>query len=236
MAAKLEAQKKKEGQDSSEMIGDFLQRYRIVFFIGLISVLVILAGFITFSIVRGKLLSSALSEVDGFNNRYEALKSYIDSSDADALLKQVDLLLLLEEISNFTFKKSGFPAARAWNIAAEIYFAQKNWNKAEEAWVKAANAAPKTYLAPVSLFNAGTAAEEQENMELAIDYYKKSLENEAIFPSAARSQFSIGRLEESRGDIPAALEAYRNILSKWPGDLIWSNLAQSRILVLTEYQ
>jgi tetratricopeptide (TPR) repeat protein len=86
----------------------------------------------------------------------------------------------------------------------------------------------------VSFFNAAVAAEEQDNAEAAIGYYTKVLEYKDVFPEAARAQFTVGRLEESRNNREAALSAYRNVLSIWPGDPVWPNLAQSRVLALSD--
>ena len=218
----------------TERLNNFLQKHRSKLFIGLISVIVILAGFIVFSTVRDKLLSEALVKVDGFNRRYETLKIFIGGDDEEALSKQGEITALLDDISAFTGKNSGFPAAKAYAISAEINWDKKNWEEAEKAWTASAEAAAKTYLAPVSMYNAAAAAEEQGNVQTAVDLYTKAINYEGDFPAAARAQFSIGRLEESRNNKTAALEAYRNLVSKWPSDPVWASLAQSRIVVLSD--
>jgi tetratricopeptide (TPR) repeat protein len=78
------------------------------------------------------------------------------------------------------------------------------------------------------------AAEEQGDIETAIAHYKNALEHSKVFPSAVRAQFSIGRLEESMNRKDAALEAYRSVVNNWPNDPLWPNLAQSRILALSD--
>jgi len=233
MASKAEKTKNDE-LDIGEKIGEFIQKNRRAFLIGLVAVIVILAGFITINTVRGKILSNAMGKVYDFSVRYDELKSYIGNDAPDALLKQTEIFFLLEELSAFEERNSGFAAARAYDLSASIYADQKNWAQAEEAWSLAAKAAAKSYLAPVSLFNAAVAAEEQGNAETAIALYNRALDYGDLFPSAARAQFSVGRLEEARNNIDAALVAYRNLLSKWPEDPVWINLAQSRILVISE--
>jgi tetratricopeptide (TPR) repeat protein len=140
----------------------------------------------------------------------------------------------LEELGGFAKKNSGLAAAKAYSLSATIYDSQKKWELAEKAWAGAAAAAKKSYLAPAALYNAAVAAEEQGNDESAIGYYKKALEFGNSFIGAARAQFSVGRLEESKNNRDAALEAYRNLVSKWPSDPIWANLAHSRIIKLSE--
>jgi tetratricopeptide (TPR) repeat protein len=111
---------------------------------------------------------------------------------------------------------------------------QKNWPEAETAWAASANAAPKIYLAPLAWFNAGAAAEEQGKTVEAIDYYTKSIAAPSGFSAAPRAQFSVGRLRESLGETAAAIEAYRAVISGWPYDQVWVNLAYSRIIMLEE--
>ena len=223
-----------EEKTITQGLNDFLQKHRNKLFFGLIGIIVILAGIIIFSMVRDKLLSDALVKVDGFNRKYEALKIFIGGDDEEALAKQGEVTALLDDISSFTDKNRGFPAAKAYAISAEINWERKNWAEAEKAWTASAEAAAKTYLAPASMFNAAAAAEEQGNVQAAVDLYTKVIDYEGDFPVTARAQFSIGRLEESRNNRVAALEAYRNLVSKWPSDPVWANLAQSRIVVLSD--
>ena len=218
----------------NEKINDFVQKNRKRLLIGLIAVVVILAGFIIALSVREKVQANAFSKADELDRRYAALRVYIGSDDPDAVSKQTEISALLDDLAAFEGKNSGFAAAKVYCISAEIYEAQKNWADAGQAWSASAKAAPKSYLAPVSVFNAAVAAEERDDIESAIDLYTQALDYGDAFPSAARAQFAIGRLQESRNNKDAALEAYRNLVSKWPYDPLWANLAQSRIIVLTE--
>ena len=234
MAAAQEKNGKTEELTLPEKLNEFIQKNRRLLLICLIAILVILAGLITGITIREKIQSKAFSQVEGFNIRYEALRIFIDKDDEEGLAKQADIDALLDELRVFEGKKSGFAAARAYCISASIYADQKKWAESERAWFMASKEAGKSYLAPVSLYNAAVAAEEQGNIDVAIGLYNQALAFGNVFPSAARAQFSIGRLEESRNNREAALEAYRNLVSKWPGDQVWGNLAQSRIVVLSE--
>ena len=152
----------------------------------------------------------------------------------DSLGRQIELIVLLEELADFGSRNSGFAAARAHTIRADIFWDQENWSEAEQAWLDAARSSPKSYLAPISFYNAAVAAEEQGNTDSAISHYRSALTFGELFPAAARAQFSIGRLEESRNNREAAISAYRNLLNTWPDDPVWPNLAQSRLIILSE--
>jgi len=235
--AAADAQKKEEAVTIGEQVADFIQKNRKILFIGLIAIVVVLAGFITVVTVREKLQERALSQVEEYGRYYEAIRMDPDgdySDDPYIVSRMGEIAVLLVNIEGFAATNSGFAAARAYNLAANIHWDQGNRDEAERAWLDAAKAAGKTYLAPVSYYNAAVVAEERGDIETAIAHYQRALEHGKVFPSAVRAQFSIGRLEESRNRKDAALEAYRNVLNNWPNDPLWPNLAQSRILALSE--
>jgi len=225
----------------NEKVNDFVQKNRRALLIVVLAIIVILIGFITALSVNSKIQEKAFSKIDDFNTRYEALQSYIGGDAAaqdaataqDTAAKQADISALQNELAAFAKKNTGFAAARAYSLSANIFEAQQNWAEAEKAWSACAKAAPKSYLAPVAVFNAAVAAEEQGNTDSAIGLYTQAMGYGDSFPAAARAQFSVARLEESRSNKDAALTAYRNLVSKWPNDPVWTNLAQSRIMVLS---
>jgi tetratricopeptide (TPR) repeat protein len=234
MAAQADSKNKNEGLSFNEKLDGFLQKNRKLLLGGMIAVIVFIAAMIAFTTVRDSIREKALSKVDSFSRLYDKLKIE-DGSDASNIIWNLNEIAgLMEDISTFARKNSGFAAARSYSLLADIYWDQKNWAEAERAWLEAAKAASKSYLAPVSFYNAAAAAEEQENTQAAIAHYIKALDYGSSFPSAARAQFSIGRLEEIRDRKEAALAAYMSLINNWPNDPIWSNLAQSRILLLSE--
>ena len=91
---------------------------------------------------------------------------------------------------------------------------------------------PKSYLAPVSLFNAGSALEEAGDVEAAKAAWTRLVDQYAeISPDAPEALFNLGRLAESEGDMEAAFKRYREIGSRFPRSR-WKDLAKSRILKL----
>jgi tetratricopeptide (TPR) repeat protein len=237
MAAKPDSQNKDEltlSDKINERIGDLIQKNRMQLLAALAAIVLVIVAFVVISVVREKTQSNALSKVDALNRRYEAIKeSSYGEEDLDGS-RQIELGIISSELTEFENKNSGFAAARAYSINANISMDQKNWETAEEKWLKAAEAAPKSYLAPIAVYNAAVAAEEQGRIEQAIAYYSRAADYGDSFPAAARAQFSVGRLEESRNNRVSAIEAYRNLLAKWPNEPVWPNLAQNRLLVLSD--
>jgi predicted negative regulator of RcsB-dependent stress response len=221
-------EEKKEKPGVSDLLADFIRNRRRELLITTVAILLIVAGFITGYAVRSSLREKANNAVEDFARRYEVLVIDINESE-----KAEETQTLLEELNAFAEKHSGHAGARAYSLAASMHAEQKNWALAESAWRSSAKKAGKSYLAPVSLFNAAVAAEEQGNLDQAIALYAESAAHVSDFPAAARAQFAIGRLREAQGDTQAALEAYKLIPEKWANESSWSNLAQSRIILLS---
>jgi tetratricopeptide (TPR) repeat protein len=227
MAATFEKVEKSENSGINEKINGFLQKNRKPLVIGMGGLLLLLILFIVVLTTRDTLQAKAISAVEDFTQRYEVL--LIDLNEP---AKAEEVQTLLDELTVFAGKNRGYAGARSYSLIAGIYTEKKDWLEAEKAWINAARAAPKIYLAPVSLFNAAVAAEEQGNISGAIDLYTEVLSLADIFPAAPRAQFSIGRLQEAQKNNEGALEAYRAVINKWPSESVWANLAQSRILVI----
>jgi tetratricopeptide (TPR) repeat protein len=217
-----------EEYNAGERIVLFIQNNRRKLFILLGCAAALLAVFIGVLVVTDALTARNISRVEGFTERYDALRFTIaEESGAE------DVAALLADISAFAPGASGYAGSRAYALIAGIHGDKKEWAEAEQAWRDAAKkAGKKSYLTPVALFNAAAAAEEQGKIPEAIALYTECLSARDSFPSAPRAQFAVGRLEEKRGNREGALEAYRTLRANWPNDTIWRNLAQTRIISL----
>jgi predicted negative regulator of RcsB-dependent stress response len=219
---------KKEKRSFGDFLADFIQNNRRGLLISMIALLVAVIGFIAGNAVRSSLREKANSALEDFVQRYEVLVIDINESE-----KAEDVKTLLDELNAFAEKNSLYAGTRAYSLAASVYAEQKDWAQAESAWRNSAKKAGNSHMAPVSLFNAAVAAEEQGKTEEAIALYAESAAHDSDFPSGARAQFAIGRLRESQGDTQSALEAYELIPEKWANESSWISLAQSRIVVLS---
>jgi tetratricopeptide (TPR) repeat protein len=220
-------EKKVKEESIGDAIADFIQNKRRGIVICLVVIVIAVAGCIAGFAIRNVIRDNALSAAEDFSERYDQL--VMDINDPE---KAADVQTFLDELSAFAGKQSGYAAAQAHSIAASVYAEKKDWAQAEKSWAASAKAGVKTYLAPVALFNAAVAAEEQGKLLEAVTLYTESASYTADFPEAPRAQFAIGRLLETQGDKQGAIEAYRAIREKWSGATVWINLAQNRIIVL----
>ena len=208
-----------------DKIAGFLQRNRKLLFVLLIIIAGGVASSVTFFLIRGVLEKKAIAKVEILEQRKNELGS-IDES-----VNHAEVEALLKEINDFTPSAFGYAAAKAYSLEADIYFSRSEWEKAEKTWMLAARKTPKIYLAPMSLFNAAVAAEEQGKLEAALEYLNQSLDFEGINPVAARARFNIGRIHEERYNKDSAREVYSELIEKNPGSP-WANLAQNRLIIL----
>jgi predicted negative regulator of RcsB-dependent stress response len=215
---------KNEKTSTGERINDFIQKNRKPIFIFFGVIILLFAGSVAAFSLIDVFRKKAISEVEELSRRYEQTFS------EDAVNSGTDALLA--DLETFAKKHSGFAGGRAWSIIARIYADRKEWSQAETAWRNAAARASKTYLGPVSLFNAAVAAEEQGKNADAIDLYAQSASHPVAFPAAPHAQFAIGRLNEALNNRTEAIEAYRLLLAKWPNVSVWASLAHSRIIAL----
>jgi tetratricopeptide (TPR) repeat protein len=211
--------------DFGEGLADFLQRNRRT--LGILAAALLIAALSSVAVfaIREALQEWALQGLEELNRRYEAL-------GGDLKTREAELAELLEDLAKFAARHSGYAGALAHSIMAEIHGGREDWSSAEESWKAAARAGERTYLEPAALFNAAAAAEHGGRPGKALDLYLESVSHAERFPGAPRAQFSVGRLREAQGDTGGALEAYRELLDRWPLDPVWPNLAQSRIIAL----
>jgi len=216
-------------EDAEDSFSEFIKRNRQGIYITMGVIIILLVGVIVYFSFTGYLQKKAVAEVEELNSKYSELYLLLkDDSYND------DVNALLEKLDAFVKGKSGYAGARGWTIIALIYSGREDWPKAEEAWRNAAGTGVKTYLAPVAYFNAAACAENQGKIDEAIELLEKCVTYKFDFPAAPRAQFSIGRLNEQRGNIPEAIAAYRAILvnEQWSQIETWVNLAQSRIIAI----
>jgi len=217
----------KEKENIGEKINDFIKNNRKAIFTIVGILLFLFIALIAFISISDALNKKAIAAVDELSAQYDEL-SLVNDEDYRAQ----DVENLLTNLKTFAAKTKGFAGSKAWSMIGQIYSGRKDWKQAQEAWLSAAKIGNKTYLAPIALFNAAAAAEEQGNLEQAIDLLKQCVAHKFEFPAAPHAQFSIGRLYETLGDIPSAIEAYRNVMIKWSEMPVWQNLARSRLAVI----
>lgn len=109
---------------------------------------------------------------------------------------------------------------------------QEMWEEASADFIELAELSPKSYLAPVSLFNGASCQEEAGNSEVAAELYARLFEGyKDTAPVAVEALFNMGRIAEETGDRDKALEYYETLVSDYE-NTDWKNVAKTRILLM----
>lgn len=191
----------------------------------LAAVVVIMAGILVLDYInRNKQSDSAvLAEdiQDSFTDWLQAAPESRDSTDLENLITEA-----LEKYPGH------FATQRAHFTRGLMALENELWDEASDAFLTLADDWSKSYLAPVSLYNAGAAREEAGDPAGAAEIWNRLVDEYAeVSPDAPEALFNLGRLSESSDDIEKAIEYYKELTSRFP-ESRWTDLAKSRILVI----
>ncbi|MDR2897234.1 MAG: tetratricopeptide repeat protein [Spirochaetaceae bacterium] len=215
-----------EKKSVSDVLGGLLVKYRVVI-IGLVVALILAAvGIAAGLAISEGVRTKGLTEFDTLT---ESLVSARSELTGDALSAKEDEIL--SSLDGLVSKNSrNVVGVRASMLKAEIYFAREDWASAKDAWIKASDIDSKAYTAPLCLYNAAVSSEELGDLDGAVTLLGKVVEN-TDFSLRQEALFSLGRIEDQRGNYAAAVEQYEKMLAEQPNDS-WTLLAHSRILQL----
>jgi len=215
----------REKKSFLDVFVDFMVKYRklvlgllaliVVFFVGLI---------VLQQIDKSKNLSAAeaMAAID------TAYKSWSDESDESKKASlETDLLTTI----NATAGEKNTAQQYAKYIEGNLYYSQKKYAEAAEAYKTAAEQMEASYLNEVSVYLAAVSFEEAEKPVDAITMFSKLASTEDTNPLTVRSILSLGRLYETDKQYDAAREQYNLLKSKYPNSS-WTKFAQDRIIYL----
>jgi tetratricopeptide (TPR) repeat protein len=160
----------------------------------------------------------------------DSFSEWLYAEDDVKAEKEAAFMGLIENAVNS--KGASYAGQRGLFIRGQYYVSQKEWEKASADYAMLAERYPKSYLAPVSLFNAASTLEEAGNTEEAVLFYAELLEKYGkIAPEAAEALFNLARLSEEKGDKVKAKEYYEQLITDYSSS-DWKNIAKTRILIM----
>ena len=212
-----------EKKTLTDSIGDFITAYRKVILGLLVVIFAAAAAFGIGTAVLSAQKKSALSDLDALEAEYSKLAA---DENADAQKKSE----IAAQAKALAEKSGGVARTRAAMFAADIAFADKNWEESRTYWLMAAKAQSKAYTAPICFYNAAVCSEEAGDLDAAVSYFNTAAENKD-FPLVPHALFNAGRIEESRGNYAQAAALYEKLNASHSGT-DWANLGKSRIIAL----
>ena len=198
----------------------------------LILLILTIIGIAIYSEMRSSIIEKSTVLLEEVEDKYGSEFSNL-SENMDEKKKTEIMETILSSLDDIIGKYSNYYAGqRALFMKGEVYFADKQYDKAAENYSAFANKYKKSYLAPISLNNIAVCHEELGDNDAAISYYKKITEAYSNdFPNIPRVLFSLGRLYETKEDFNTAMEYYNMISDKY-ADSDWTILSKNRIIFL----
>ncbi|HVP19773.1 MAG TPA: tetratricopeptide repeat protein [Spirochaetia bacterium] len=211
----------------SNFLAATVSRFRIVLLGILIAAAAFMVGYFIYTEVSRKLASDSTILAEGTQSLYDKWKTETDAAKKGALEKQLmDQLGVL--IGRYSRQYGG---QRGLFIRADVYSQDKAWDNAQKDYQTLAGRFPASYLAPISLFNAGVCLEEKGDAEAALKLYLQVTRSYPDSPVAPRALFDAGRLDEQKGSFEDARKMYDQIDSLYPSST-WDKLAKNRVIEL----
>ena len=218
--------KKEKEAGVSQKMEKFLSKERVALLCVFIVLVLGVAGFCVYSIIKDSTLKKELNAIYLIEKEYVANSE--DLSEEDTVKKQgAALEALLPYVS-----KKGIVGARSNLLAGDIALAKQDFANALTYYVQAADADKKSYIAPLGYYNAGVVSEELGKNEEAAGYYQAAADY-ADFVNATHALFNIARIKETSGDTAGAKEVYQKIVDSYSEiNDEWVKLSNTKLITL----
>jgi len=219
---------KNEGLTFKQNLSLKIQKYSLILLGLLVLIVLVVIGLLIFNSIQLKSLEKETQKIEVIQDNYDKLALLTDEGEISK--SRSNLINDLDSLINTSSKN--YALQRALFIRANLYYNNKEFVKSVEDFKQLAKTFPDSYLAAISLVNAGAALEDLNNTDDAIEVYLMLIDKYAnTSPETANIYFSIGRLYEEKGDFTSAKEEYNTLIDNYP-DSNWTNLARSRIIFL----
>ncbi len=212
-----------------QKIQKFFTKYAKPAGIFLIGVLVLFIVVEIFNFANAKKIEKATMAIEDIQNRYveasEADKSENPSFDAyKSYITELDGV-----IAKYPKEYAG---RRALFLKGDIYFRFKDFDKAAEAYNKFASDYPKSYDAPIAIYNTGVCYESKGKLKEAEAEYLKIYNNyKGSYALMPKLIFTLGRLAETEQRFADAEKYYNQLGEEYSGSNYFQ-YAQDRIILM----
>ena len=210
-----------------DRLAAFLQKYRIVLLVLLIALVVFVVVYFSWSEWQKRSREKSTLMAERAQKLYEQWLE-ADPEDKRESLQQ-DLNQLIDQIKKRYPRQ--YAAQRAGFIRASMAFENEQWPEAAQGYKSVADSFSKSYLAPLSLFNAGIAFEQDEDVDKGITAFQELVDNHADSFLVPHALFSLGRLYETQEDFENAFKVYDKLEDEYPLSN-WTKMGRNRIIDL----
>lgn len=205
-------------------IENFIIKNRKIF-VCAVAVLVVAAAVVcTVFAISDSNKKKDLASIDSIEYSYVAKSGGIEDDEIASRQAKAE-----ETLAPYLSKKN-VAGVRANMLYADIAFAKKDFIKALDCYLKAANASKKAYTYAECMYNAAVCAEELSKNDDAVAYYKSAADVKDFY-LASHALFNAARVSELSENYSNAAELYQKTVDSYSG-YEWANLSESRLIDL----
>lgn len=215
---------KEKKATANAKIEDFIIKNRKIFICGVAVLVVVAVVVCTVFAISDSNKKKDLAAIDSIEYSYAAKSGEIEEDEAASRQAKAE-----EALAPYLSKKN-VAGVRANMLYADIAFAKKDFTKALDCYLKAANASKKAYTYAECMYNAGVCAEELSKNDDAVAYYKVAADTEDFY-LASHALFNAARVCEVSENYSNAAELYQKTVDSYSG-YEWANLSESRLIDL----
>lgn len=206
---------------------EFLSSYRVVLLTVLGVIIVGILGSFLYLEIADRRATAAANLAEELQTSYQEWVD-LEGEEQESVREEIESTAteILDRYGNT------FAAQRSYFVLANVAYESEEYEEASTQFRTLAEEFPRSYLAPVSLFNAAVAQEQLGNPEEARSDYQQLIEEYTDSSAQApRALFALGRLSENNQAYEEAASYYNRILDEY-GDSSWTTLARNRIIFL----
>lgn len=210
----------------SNFLARTVDRFRIALWVILIAGAVFLIGYLIYTEINKKLIYDSSTIAESAQDLFDKWTAEPDAAKKATLEK--DLTAQVDTLVDRYPRQYG--GQRGLFLRADLSYAKKAWDAALKDYETLAGRFPKSYLAPISLFNAAICAEEKGDTDGAQKLYARvyAYKDSTVAP---RAVFNAGRIDELKGAWAEAQKKYEQMDSLY-SQSVWTKLAKNRIVEL----
>lgn len=220
-------QQQEEKITAQQRILRFMSKYAKIFGSCLIGILLFFVIFEIFNFANNKEIEKSTLLIEDIQERYQAFIGSEEKSDISAVTKFIDELDGV--IEKYPKRYAG---RRALFMKGDIFYKFEDFEKAAESFALFAEKFPKSYLAPICIYNTGVCYENLDRIDEAKKEYQRIYDNyKGEYAFMPKVLFSLGRIAETGKNYADAEKYYDLIAEEFP-ESSYSLYAQDRIILM----
>lgn len=210
-----------------DRLAAFLHKYRTVLLVLLIALVVFLVGYFGWTEWNKRSRERSARLVERAQELYAQWQG--ENEEEARVSTEQELTGIIERIISRYPRR--YAAQRAFFIEASVAYEKQQWQLAAESYKAVADSFPKSYLSPLSLFNAGVSYEQLDEVDSAVASYQRIVEEHEQSSLVPHALFSLGRLHELNEEFESAFAVYNQLEDEYPLSN-WTKAGRNRIIDL----